>query len=155
MKKILFLIFAALAFVACEKEDPDSDVFVLLTPKSEIIDKAEGGTIIVEANCDSFVSSISKCNISEDFIAYNKDSKSFFKIYPPLYLIKMEDIMKYDEYEAFGCKVIPMSFNRYKIIIEPNCNCDKFEIFFNRIIESNEYGKIGGHTPSNLSIKVK
>ena len=65
MKKILFILFAALAFVACEKEDSRDNLLyaggdIKFYQNSEHIhrlyfDKENGGTITIETEVDAFV----------------------------------------------------------------------------------------------------
>lgn len=155
MRKFIIVMVAALAFVACEKNGADYDILVRLTPQSVDIDKDRGGVVVIETDIDSYIGSIVKINSLDNSASYNVESESFFRTSPPEYLVKFEDIIKYDKYEAFGCKVIPDGFRRYTIMIEPNCDCNLFEIYFHRIIESESYGKIGGHAPSTLKIHLK
>ena len=158
MKKLLFVLFAALAFVACEKDIPQATQFVGITPEKVVLEKETGGSITIETSDDSFVDAIGtyiKVNVN-GYDGYEiTNTKSFFNIYPPLYLVKFDDIIKYKEYEGLGCKVVPDGFQKFNIIVEPNCDCDFIEIHFNRIIESKEYGKIGGHGGSSFNIFLK
>ena len=150
MKKILFILFAALAFVACDKKDEkgkDGTAMVNITPRSAVIDKEAGGTITIETDNDAFVSTIIQIDNSDN----PSDTESFF--YDSF--IKLKDIVKYDKYEAFGCKVIPDGFRKFTVIIEPDCDCAAFNIGFNRILPSEEHGKIGCNIPMIFLIKLK
>ena len=158
MKKILFFIFAALAFVACEKDIPQATKFVGFTPEKVVLEKATGGSITIETSDDSFVDGIvayTKVNVNGNEVYEITNTKFFFNISPPLYLIKFDDIIKYKEYEGLGCKIVPDGFKKFNIIVEPNCDCDYIGIHFNRIIESKEYGKIGGQGGSSFNIFLK
>lgn len=144
MKKILFFIFAALAFVACEKEGPmNSGPYLSLIPNEVIIDKETGGSVMIQASNESYVRQIEKCVNGEEGGYEAIDIKVFFEKNNYQNPIIYEDIIECKEYEAFGCKIIPQTSNKYTIIVEPNSNCNFFEIHFNRIKESKEYGKIG------------
>ena len=118
MRKILFVLVAALAFVACEKDIPQATQFVGITPEKVVLEKATGGSITIETSHDSFVDAIGtyiKVN-ANGYDGYEiANTKSFFKIYPPLYLIKFDDIIKYKEYEGLGCKVVPDGFQKFNI----------------------------------------
>ena len=61
--------------------------------------KATGGSITIETSHDSFVDAIGTY-IEVNANGYDgyeiANTKSFFKIYPPLYLIKFDDIIKYN-----------------------------------------------------------
>ncbi len=158
MKKLLFVLFAALAFVACEKDLPQATQFVGITPEKVVLEKETGGSITIETSDDSFVDAIGtyiKVNVN-GYDGYEiTNTKTFFNISPPQYLVKFDDIIKFKEYEALGCKIVPDGFQKFNIIVEPNCDCDFIAIHFNRIIESKEYGKIGGRGGSSFEIFLK
>ncbi len=156
MKRILLILGIALAFVACEKEEPQyADIMVLLTPKSAVVDRETGGVITIETDKDSYVKTIAKINFSDNPTDYYYDTKHFNRSYPPEYIIKLEDIMRYDEYKAFGCRIVPDGLRKYTITIEPNCDFTHFEIYFGRIFESKKHGMIGDHAPSIFNIRLE
>ena len=151
MKKILFILFAALAFVACNKDDDlDGCRLVVLTPNNTTISKEMGGVVTVRAHIDAYVQGIVKVFPDRSF-----DAKHFIRSSPPDYIIFLDDVMKYEEYEADGCKVIPNGLREFTIIVEPNCDCDYIEVQFGVIYESEKYGKHGGHATSRVMIKLE
>lgn len=151
MKKILFFMFAAFAFVACNKDDDlDGCRLVVLTPNNTTISKEMGGVVTVRADIDTYVQGIVKIFPDRSF-----DAKHFIRSSPPDYIIFLDDILKYKEYEADGCKVIPNGLREFTIIVDPNCDCDYIEMQFGVIYESEKYGKHGGHATSRVNIKLE
>ena len=155
MKRLLLILGFALMAVACNKDDDlDGAPLVLFTPKDITINKETGGVVTVRTHIDAYVKSIVKI-FSSDSSNRDIDSKAFFRTRPPEYLITIEDIMKYDEYETDGCKVIPNGFQEYDIIVEPNCDCDVIQVYFAEIYESKKHGKIGSHISSIFRIQLE
>ena len=160
MKKILFFIFAALAFVACEKEQEspkedlsillyDNSGFVKLSQNSVIFDRQKGGTITIETEEDAFVAGIVK------FSGSKYEAGDFYDLTPPDYLITLEQILKHKEFALDGCKVVPDGFRKFTVTIAPNCDCDNIQIGFTKLIETKTYGKVGGRGGGTLRIDFK
>lgn len=152
MKKLLLILGIALMTISCNKLI-DSDVFVLMTPENATFNKQEGGTIVVKAtNYKAYVTQMNRgIKTSNEYEPYQWEIKSFFKTYPPNYEITLEDIKKYKEYEAFGCKVIPDASNReFTIVVEPNCDSDVINIVFSRIA-----GNHGSSVPTEFEIRLE
>lgn len=152
MKKILLILGVVLMAVSCNKLI-ESDVFVLMTPKNATLNKQEGGTIVVEAtNYKAYVRQINRgIKTSNEYDPYQWEVKSFFKTTPPRYEITLEDINKYKEYEAFGCKVIPdASKRKFTIVVEPNCDSDAIKVVFSRIA-----GNYGSSVPTEFEIRLE
>ena len=182
MKKILFFMFAALAFVACEKNDEYDELgeldmignisrsgnfssstgFVKLSQYSWRVDREKGGTITIETDDAAFVEAMSTL-VGIDGVGanYNDEIKRFFRRVAPLYLIKYEDIKKQSVYEAFGCKVVRDGYRKFTITVEPNCGSDSdyyyndIEIAFSKIWDSKEYGPISivGGIPFDIYLR--
>ena len=151
MKKYLILLVAALSLAACNKDDDlDGCRLVVLTPNNTTISKEMGGVVTVRADIDTYVQGIVKIFPDRSF-----DAKHFIRSSPPDYIIFLNDILKYKEYEADGCKVIPNGLREFTIIVDPNCDCDYIEVQFGVIYESEKYGKHGGHTTSRVNIKLE
>lgn len=151
MKKYLILLVAALSLAACEKDDDlDGCRLVVLTPNNTTISKEMGGVVTVRADIDTYVQGIVKIFPDRSF-----DAKHFIRSSPPDYIIFLDDILKYKEYEADGCKVIPNGLREFTIIVDPNCDCDYIEVQFGVIYESEKYGKHGGHATSRVNIKLE
>ena len=160
MKKILFFMFAALAFVACEKdqESPKEDLsillyhnsgFVKLSQNSVTFDKQKGGTITIEAEEDAFLAEIVKIT------GFDIEAGVFYDLTPPDYVITLEQILKYKEFVVDGCKVVPDGFRKFTVTVEPNCDCDYIEIAISKLIETKTYGKVGGRSAGFLRIDFK
>ena len=179
MKKILFFMFAALvfmftalAFVACEKNDDwgeelgdllyDDSGFVKLSEDSVTFDREKGGTITIKTEEAAYVD----CMGTHVFIEgvgsnSNKDVIAFYKITPPSYILKYEDIKKVSVYEGFGCKVVRDGYRKFTITVKPNCGSD-YDYDFNmirigitKIVNSKEYGPIAGNGGSYFTIYLK
>ena len=159
MKKILFFIFAALAFVACEKEDSRDDLLyaggdIKFYQNSEHIhrlyfDKENGGTITIETEVDAFV--LGMTIVTED----GKDVKNFYSSTPPDFILKLEDIAKLNEYECQGCKIVRDGFRKFTITVNPDFDYSKIDVAFSKIIESKEHGKVSEHGGTILLIESK
>lgn len=159
MKKILFFIFAALAFVACEKNDSSEENlddllyngsgYVKLSQNSVIFDKQTGGVITIEAEEDAFVSEISKIT------GLSIESGQFYKLTPPDYILTLEQILKYKQYVVDGCKVVPNGYRKFTITIEPNCDCDYLEIAISKFVETKKYGTVAGRGAAFVRIELK
>ena len=159
MKKILFFIFAALAFVACEKNDSSEENlddllyngsgYVKLSQNSVIFDKQTGGVITIEAEEDAFVSEISKIT------GLSIESGQFYEIAPPDYILTLEQILKYKEYVVDGCKVVPNGYRKFTITVEPNCDCDYLEIAISKFVETKKYGTVAGRGAAFVRIELK
>ena len=151
MKRLLLILGFALMAVACNKDDDlDGCRLVVLTPNNTTISKEMGGVVTVGADIDAYVQGIVKVFPDRSF-----DAKHFIRSSPPDYIIFLDDVMKYEEYEADGCKVIPNGLREFTIIVEPNCDCDYIEVQFGVIYESEKYGKHGGHATSRVMIKLE
>ena len=160
MKKILFMLFAALAFVACEKEQEspkedlsillyDNSGYVKLSQNSVTFDKQKGGTITIEAEEDAFLSEIAKIT------GFDIEAGDFYDLTPPDYVITLEQILKYKEFVVDGCKVVPDGFRKFTVTVEPNCDCDYIEIAISKLIETKTYGKVSGRGAGFLRIDFK
>lgn len=169
MRKILFVMVAALTLVACEKDDEYDELgeldiigninrsgnfssstgFVTLSQYSWRVDREKGGTITIETDDAAFVEAMETL-VGIDGVGanYNDEIKRFFRRVAPLYIIKYEDIKKIKVYEAFGCKVVRDGYRKFTITVEPNCGSDSdyyyndIEIAFAKICNSKEYGPI-------------
>lgn len=93
MRKILFILFAALAFVACDKENQEENLSNLLYDNSGYVklsqdyvffDKEKGGTITIEAEEDAYVDGISRQ------VGTKLDSEVFYDITPPDYVVTLD-----------------------------------------------------------------
>ena len=160
MRKILFVLVAALAFVACEKEQEspkedlsillyDNSGFVKLSQNSVTFDKQKGGTITIEAEEDAFLSEIAKIT------GFDIEAGDFYDLTPPDYVITLEQILKYKEFVVDVCKVVPDGFRKFTVTVEPNCDCDYIEIAISKLIETKTYGKVGGRGAGFLRIDFK
>ena len=160
MKKILFMMVAALAFVACEKEQEspkedlsillyDNSGFVKLSQNSVIFDRQKGGTITIETEEDAFVAGIVK------FSGSKYEAGDFYDLTPPDYLITLEQILKHKEFALDGCKVVPDGFRKFTVTVEPNSEYSQYNICFSKIIESKEHGKIAEHGGTTIPIVPK
>ena len=178
MKKILFFMFAALAFVACEKYDDelgdlyelgssglleDNSGYVKLSKDSVTFDREKGGTITIETEDAAFVGCIGTLVHIEGVGANpNMDGIVFYQnqVTPP-YILKYEDIKKVNVYEGFGCKVVRDGYRKFTITVEPNCGSDydydfnMIQIAITRIVNSKEYGPIAGDGCSYFTIYLK
>ena len=182
MRKILFVMVAALTFVACEKNDEYDELgeldiigninrsgnfssstrFVTLSQYSWRVDREKGGTITIETEDAAFVEGMETL-VGFDGVGanYNDDVKRFHRRVAPLYLIKYEDIRKKSVYEAFGCKVVRDGYRKFTITVEPNCGSDSdyyyndIEIAFSKIWDSKEYGPISvmGYIPFYIYLR--
>ena len=182
MRKILFVMVAALTFVACEKNDEYDELgeldiigninrsgnfssstrFVTLSQYSWRVDREKGGTITIETDDAAFVETMGTL-VGIDGVGanYNDDWVDFHKRVAPLYLIKYEDIRKKSVYEAFGCKVVRDGYRKFTITVEPNCGSDSdhyyndIEIAFSKIWDSKEYGPISimGYIPFYIYLR--
>jgi hypothetical protein len=167
MRKILFVMVAALTLVACEKDDSgymnEDDKLTIAAggnikffqnsePLSVVwIDKKAGGTITIETEIDAAVSSLVRI-VGKEYI-----SKSFYEydIPAPEYIIKLEQILKHKEFVTEGCKVVPNGLRKFTITVEPNFSSDFFEIGFREIIETKKYGKVASHGSTVLQVVTK
>jgi major membrane immunogen (membrane-anchored lipoprotein) len=159
MKKILFMMVAALAFVACEKEDSSDNLLyaggdIKFYQNSEHIhrlyfDKEKGGTITIETEVDAFV--LGMTIVTED----GKDVKNFYSSTPPDFILKLEDIAKLNEYECQGCKIVRDGFRKFTITVNPDFDYSKIDVAFSKIIESKEHGKVSEHGGTILLIESK
>ena len=159
MRKILFVMVAALAFVACEKEDSSDNLLyaggdIKFYQNSEHIhrlyfDKENGGTITIETEVDAFVHGMTI--VTED----GKDVKNFYSITPPDFILKLEDIAKLNEYECQGCKIVRDGFRKFTITVNPDFDYSKIDVAFSKIIESKEHGKVSEHGGTILLIESK
>ena len=97
MKRILLILGLTLMITSCEKDLPQATQFVGITPEKVVLEKATGGSITIETSHDSFVDAIGTY-IEVNANGYDgyeiANTKSFFNIYPPLYLVKFDDIIK-------------------------------------------------------------
>ena len=123
MKKILFFIFAALAFVACKKETP-GDTFVRYSPQAFKLDRAVGGNAVVTAGIETFPAYI---------VPYKIDDNSFSENVIFLWekhLPTAEEIRSVGKYEAHGCKIsLSDDFKQYTIEVEKDCEWDYLEVY--------------------------
>ncbi len=159
MRKILFVMFAALAFVACEKEDSRDNLLyaggdIKFYQNSEHIhslyfDKENGGTITIETEVDAFVLAI---GVVYDYDEYKRDSKIFYSSTPPDFILKLEDIAKLNEYECQGCKIVRDGFRKFTITVNPDFDYSQIDLNFSKIIESKEHGKIAEHGGTTIPI---
>ena len=122
MKKILFLMFAALAFVACKKET-HGDTFVRYSPQAIKLDRAVGGNAVVTAGIETFPAYI---------VPYKIDDKSVSENVIFLWekhLPTAEEIRSVGKYEAHGCKIsLSDDFKQYTIEVEKDCEWDYLEV---------------------------
>lgn len=151
MKRLLLILGLALMAVSCEKHI-DVDFFVGITPEEVTINKETGGVVTVTTSSEAYVVGIVK-EISKDPSNPDYKSKSFFRNSSPV--ITIEDIMEYEVYEVYGCKVVPNGLQEYTVIVEPNCDYNAIYVDFARIYESKKYGKIGDHPPTSLKINLE
>lgn len=160
MKKILFMLFAALAFVACEKEQEsqaenlnellyENSGYVKLSQNSVTFDRQKGGTITIETEEDALVDNVVKIT------GFDIESGNFYDLTPPDYVITLEQFLKYKEFTVEGCKVVPDGFRKFTVTVEPNCDCDYIEIAISKLIETKTYGKVGGRGAGFLRIDFK
>ena len=160
MRKILFVLVAAFAFVACEKEQEspkedlsillyDNSGYVKLSQNSVIFDRQKGGTITIETEEDAFVAGIVK------FSGSKYEAGDFYDLTPPDYLITLEQILKHKEFALDGCKVVPDGFRKFTVTVEPNSEYSQYNICFSKIIESKEHGKIAEHGGTTIPIVPK
>lgn len=159
MRKILFVMVAALTLVACEKNDSSEENlddllyngsgYVKLSQNSVIFDKQTGGVITIEAEEDAFVSEISKIT------GLSIESGQFYKLTPPDYILTLEQILKYKQYVVDGCKVVPNGYRKFTITIEPNCDCDYLEIAISKFVETKKYGTVAGRGAAFVRIELK
>ena len=182
MKKLLFVLFAALAFVACEKEDDYAELgdlvelkdlqsypyltgnsgYVKLSQDEVTFDKEKGGTITIETVDAAFVLCMGTAvNIEGVGSIPNRDTKSYYQVNAPLYLLKYEDIKKIKVYEGFGCTVVRDGYRKFTITVKPNCDSDydydfnQITIGIQRIVKSETYGPIAGDGCSYFTIFLK
>ena len=158
MKKILFFIFAALAFVACEKNDDSGDSrddnlyaggMFKLTPSSITFDREVGCVVTIEAEVDAFLLGMT---VKVDG---KSDVKNFYTASPPDFILKLEDIKKYTKYEHRGCKIVRDGYKKFTLTIEPNCDFQSAELAFCRIKDSKEHGKIADQGGPVVPITAK
>ena len=72
-----------------------------------------------------------------------------------VFILKLEDIAKLNEYECQGCKIVRDGFRKFTITVNPDFDYSKIDIAFSKIIESKEHGKISGHGGTILLIESK
>lgn len=158
MRKILFVMFAALAFVACDKENQEENLsnllydnsgFVKLSQDYVFFDKEKGGTITIEAEEDAFV-----CGLSRQ-VGTKLDSEVFYDMTPPDYVVTLDQILKYKEFTTPGLKVIPNGFRKFTIIVEPNCGYDLYLVGLTKIVETKKYGKVGGRGGNSFQVVLQ
>lgn len=158
MRKILFVMFAALAFVACDKENQEENLsnllydnsgFVKLSQDYVFFDKEKGGTITIEAEEDAFV-----CGLSRQ-VGTKLDSEVFYDMTPPDYVVTLDQILKYKEFTTPGLKVIPNGFRKFTIIVEPNCGYDLYHVGIVKIVETKKYGKVGGRGGNSFKVVLQ
>ena len=153
------MLFAALAFVACEKEDSSDNLLyaggdIKFYQNSEHIhrlyfDKENGGTITIETEVDAFV--LGMTIVTED----GKEVKNFYSSTPPAFILKLEDIAKLNEYECPGCTIVRDGFRKFTITVNPDFDYSKIDVAFSKIIESKEHGKVSEHGGTILLIESK
>ena len=158
MKKILFILFAALAFIACDKENQEENLSNLLYDNSGYVklsqdyvffDKEKGGTITIEAEEDAYVDGISRQ------VGTKLDSEVFYDITPPDYVVTLDQILEYKEFTTPGLKVIPNGFRKFTIIVEPNCGYDLYHVGIVKIVETKKYGKVGGRGGNSFQVVLQ
>ena len=150
MKRLLLILGIALMMISCD-ENVDCDKFILFSPEDLVFDKQTGGTMSITASDKAFVWEIIGKKKNPDGGADSWNFKSFFEIRPPQNKITLEDIKKYTEFEAFGCKVIPeTSYKKFTIVVEPNCGYDAFTIGFRRIVRN-----ASNPVPSEFEIRLE
>lgn len=149
-------MFAALAFVACEKEN-HNDIYgntqyhVKCYPETLFFNKETGGIATIETEVDAFVSGLGRMKGKERV----GESLYEYDIPAPEYIIKLEQIQKHKEFVTDGCKVVPDGFCKFTITVEPNCGYDHYDISFSRVIESKKYGKIAQRGGSVLQVVLQ
>ena len=104
MKKILFFIFAALAFVACDKEKEDNRVFVRceLNPQAITL-PAGGGTFTIKANTPAYIASCgfeASENIYKD-LGFGTGTLSIPTSFPHIYEPKQPQLPSTPDFAAF------------------------------------------------------
>lgn len=150
MKKILLILGIALMLISCEKHEA-GDKFILFSPEELVFDKQSGGTMSITTSDKAFVELIIGKKKNLEGAADSWEFKSFFEVNPPRYTIALEDIKKYTEFDAFGCKVIPdASYRKFTIVVEPNCGYDAFTVEFHRIV-----GNRSDLVPSDFEIRLE
>ena len=123
MKKILFFIFAALAFVACKNEE-HGDTFVRYSPQAIKLDRAVGGNAVVTAGIETFPAYIVPHKIDDKSV-----SENVIFLWEK-HLPTAEEIRSVGKYEAHGCKIsLSDDFKQYTIEVEKDCEWDYLEVY--------------------------
>ncbi|MBR5138211.1 MAG: hypothetical protein IKV12_01525 [Alistipes sp.] len=121
MKKILFILFAALAFVAC---DLDGCKIVQYTPQFVKLDGAIGGNAVVTSRIATYpayiVPHINGEQPKQENVVY------FWEKYPPT----DEELQNTRVYEVYGCKIsVSNDFKQFNIEVEEDCEWDYLEVW--------------------------
>ena len=127
MKRIIFVLMVALAFVACQKgneEEPNQPHYTKceLTPM-QITVPAEGGTFTVKSNIPSYVAScgvVSSVNPSNN-LGFGSGTTSIPDLFPHLYESKRLDFLKFPEYSIFKdvYHIKQIDATTYNVTIKP------------------------------------
>ena len=154
MKKILFVIFAALAFVACEKEEKSNTPYMVeinwdsnrylankvTHPNTEfpILSAANADKAIFTTNCDTYVSRIIYYGIEDEMIVKsfdNTESECDFEI----------GMVKRIDSNTFGIEVYPTdSYAAVSLVLMPfdsEIKSNAIHIFFEDFLKE-EFKKI-------------
>jgi hypothetical protein len=126
MKKILFMLFAALAFVACEKYNehghrvPDKVTF---SPSNIKFDRSTGGTAVVSADIETYPKYIIPVDVDDPDMAENFITLWGRKIPTP------KEVRGVRVYAGHGCKItVSDDLKQYNIEVEENCEWDYLQI---------------------------
>ena len=139
MRKILFVMFAALAFVACEKETPEIRFLespctpvginqIKYSPNAILLDREKGGEVVVTGDNGSFPEKFAPRKKHDS--AYSSSSTVYFwgrnimGNFP-----SVEEIRNVELYEAHGCTIkLSPDFKRYTVKVDENCEWDYLEV---------------------------
>ncbi|MBR5829678.1 MAG: hypothetical protein IKY63_00285 [Tidjanibacter sp.] len=124
MKKILFLVFAALAFVACDKGEEMSTKFVDFIPRHTNMERARGGKASVIADVPTYPKFIVPYKLQDRSMEENL--VSFYKNRTPT----EEELRSAGPYEVLGCKITQSEdLMVYTIEVEKDCDWDYIEVW--------------------------
>lgn len=126
MKKILFVLVAALAFVACSKGDEyvtSHTDKVTFTPSNIKFDRSTGGTAVVSADIETYPKYIIPVDIDDPNMAENFITLWGRKIPTP------KEVRGVRVYAGHGCKItVSDDLKQYNIEVEENCEWDYLQI---------------------------
>ena len=154
MRKILFVMFAAIAFVACEKEEKSNSPYMVeinwdsnryLTNKVThpnvefpILRATNGDKAIFTTNCDTYISRIIYCDIEDEMVVKgfdNTESECDFEI----------GMVKRIDSNTFGIEVYPTeSYAGVSLTVTPfdsDIKSNTIHIFFEDYLKE-EFKKI-------------